>query len=411
MSQHVHALLHSSVVIALLAGLLLGFVGALVLGRRRLRQVRRSLVAIEDGLRAFRDGDFGMRLASPKGDPTGHVKRLYNDVADVLRAQRNKVYQQELLLDTILQRTPVAVILANAADRIVYSNTAARELFARGERVDGHRFTDVLDRVVDPLRDAVNAGGDAIVKVPGEQEETFHLSSRTFYLNTQQHRLVLLERLTPELRRQEVAVWKKAIRIINHELNNTIAPVSSLFHSARRAQELPEHRHKLGEIYETIEERLAYLRMFLESYAQFARLPEPRKAPTRWDAMLAEVHALYDFRLEGRVDDEVHVDRAQLQQVLINLVKNAHESGSDPDAIAIAVRRVPDGSVLQVMDRGRGMSEEVMRQALLPFYSTKPDGSGLGLALCNEIIEAHGGRLRLEERPGGGTVVTCWLPG
>jgi two-component system, NtrC family, nitrogen regulation sensor histidine kinase NtrY len=381
-----------------------------LLARRRLGRVLRSMTSLEDGLRAFRDGDFGMRLAAPKGDEAGEVKRIYNDVADALRQQRNEIYQKELLLDTILQRTPVAVILVNAADRVVYSNAAARELFARGERLDGHRFEDVLDAVVDSLRDAVLAGGDGIVNVPGEQEETFHLSSRTFYLNTQQHRLVLLERLTPELRRQEVAVWKKAIRIINHELNNTIAPVSSLFHSARRAQELPEHRHKLAEIYETIEERLAYLRMFLESYAQFARLPEPRKVPTRWDVMLAEVHALYDFRIEGRVDEEVRVDRAQLQQVLINLVKNAHESGSDPDAIVISVQHVADGSLLRVSDRGRGMSEEVMRQALLPFYSTKPDGSGLGLALCNEILEAHGGRLRLEAREGGGTVVTCWLP-
>ncbi|MEA2489768.1 MAG: hypothetical protein QOH21_1560 [Acidobacteriota bacterium] len=393
------------------AGVALGALLAWAIARRPLRRIRRSLIAQEDGLLAFRDGDFGMRLASSPRDPAAAVKRLYNEVADVLRKQRNEIYQKELLLDTILQRTPVAVILTNSTDRIVYSNAAARELFARGERLDGHRFADVLDAVVDSLRDAVLAGGDGIVTVPGEQEETFHLSSRTFHLNTQQHRLVLLERLTPELRRQEVAVWKKAIRIINHELNNTIAPVSSLFHSARRAQELPEHRHKLAEIYETIEERLAHLRMFLESYAQFARLPDPRKAPTRWEAMLADVHALYDFRMEGRVDDEVRVDRAQLQQVLINLVKNAHESGSDPDAIVISVQRVADGSVFQVSDRGRGMSEEVMRQALLPFYSTKPEGTGLGLALCNEIVEAHGGRLRLEARTGGGTVVTCWLPG
>ncbi|HEY0142661.1 MAG TPA: ATP-binding protein [Thermoanaerobaculia bacterium] len=393
--------------LALLIGITIGF----ILGRRRERRIRRSLISLEDGLRAFRDADFGMRLASPERDPAGTVKRLYNDVANTLRTQRNDIYQKELLLDTILQRTPVAVVLVNAADRIVFSNAAARELFARGARVDGHEFREILDRVVVPLRDAVLAGGDGIVTVPtAEHEETFHLSSRAVYLNTQQHRLVLVERLTPELRRQEVAVWKKAIRMINHELNNTIAPISSLFHSARRAQERPEHRHKLAEIYETIEERLGYLRAFLESYAQFARLPEPRKEPTVWADLLADVHALYDFRMDGRIDDEVRLDRAQMQQVLINLVKNAHESGSDPDAIVVKVQRVPDGSILRVSDRGRGMSEEVMRQALLPFYTTKPEGTGLGLALCNEIVEAHGGRLRLEAAPEGGTTVTLWLP-
>ncbi|HEX6161037.1 MAG TPA: ATP-binding protein [Thermoanaerobaculia bacterium] len=368
------------------------------------------MISLEDGLRAFRDADFGMRLAAPERDPAGGVKRIYNDVANILRTQRNDIYQKELLLDTILQRTPVAVVLVNAADRIVFSNTAARELFARGGRIDGHRFADILETLVEPLRDAVLAGGDGIVTIPGDHEETFHLSIRSVHLNTQLHRLVLVERLTPELRRQEVAVWKKAIRIINHELNNTIAPISSLFHSARRAQERPEHRHKLAEIYDTIEERLGYLRAFLEAYAQFARLPEPRKQPVSWAELLADVHALYDFRIEGRADDEVRVDPAQMQQVLINLVKNAHESGSDHDAIVVRVQRVPDGSVVRVCDRGRGMSEEVMRQALLPFYTTKPGGSGLGLALCNEIVEAHGGRLRLESPAGEGTTVTLWLP-
>jgi signal transduction histidine kinase len=106
----------------------------------------------------------------------------------------------------------------------------------------------------------------------------------------------------------------------------------------------------------------------------------------------------------------VLADRAQMQQVLINLVKNAHESGSAPSEIVVAVHRNHDGIVVRVSDRGTGMSEEVLRHALVPFYTTKPAGSGLGLALCNEIIEAHGGRLRLQATAGGGAVVTCWLP-
>jgi two-component system, NtrC family, nitrogen regulation sensor histidine kinase NtrY len=370
--------------------------------------VTRTFDGLDDGLRAFRDGDFSMRLAGGEDDDGGRVKGLYNDVADVLRAQRTDIYQKELLLDTILQRTPVAVLLTNAADRIVYSNAAARELFAAGGRLDAHRFAEVVLRLAAPMREAVTAGGDAIVNV---QDETFHLSQRTFRLNTQEHRLILVERLTAELRRQEVAVWKKAIRVINHELNNTIAPISSLFHSAKMAQANPTHRNRLEEIYETIEERLAFLRTFLESYAQFARLPAPRKERTRWADVLADARALYAFRVEGDPRIEALIDRAQLQQVLINLVKNAHESGSDPAQIVVAIQRAPDGTVLRVSDAGRGMPEDVLRQALVPFYTTRPGGSGLGLPLCNEIIEAHGGRMRLQSREGGGTVVTCWVPG
>jgi two-component system nitrogen regulation sensor histidine kinase NtrY len=386
---------------------------------RMARYVTHALDGLEDGLRAFRDADFSMRLAAPERDEVTSVKRLYNDVADVLRAQRIDVYQKELLLDTILQRTPMAVTLVDAGGRVVYSNSAARELLASGRRLDGIRFAAIVESITSPMREALLSDGDAIVTVrTAEQDETFHLSQRTFRLNTLEHRLILIERLTSELRRQEVAVWKKAIRVINHELNNTIAPISSLFHSAKLAQAMPERRELLGEIYETIEERLAFLRTFLESYAQFARLPPPRRERTSWSDILADVRALYEFRvegelagLEGELAPEVIADRVQLQQVLINLVKNAHESGSAPDDITVTVQRTLDGTVLRVTDRGSGMSEEVLRQALVPFYTTKPAGSGLGLALCNEIIEAHGGRMRLQAVPGEGAVVTCWLPG
>jgi nitrogen fixation/metabolism regulation signal transduction histidine kinase len=372
--------------------------------------VTRALHGLDDGLRALRDGEFSMRLAAPKRDEVTQVKRLYNDVADQLRAQRTDVYQKELLLDTILQRTPMAVVLVGAGGRVVYSNAAARDLLANGRRLDGERFEHVLEQLAVPMRDALMASNDTIVTVrTAEQDETFHLSQRTFRLNTIEHRLILIERLTSELRRQEVAVWKKAIRVINHELNNTIAPISSLFHSAKLAQ-ASDRRDRLAEIYETIEERLAFLRTFLESYAQFARLPSPKRERTTWSEVFADVQALYEFRIEGDPSIAVFADRAQLQQVLINLVKNAHESGSTAADIVVSVQRTVDGTFLRVSDRGAGMSDDVLRQALVPFYTTKPAGSGLGLALCNEIIEAHGGRMRLQSLAGGGAMVTCWLP-
>ncbi len=193
-------------------------------------------------------------------------------------------------------------------------------------------------------------------------------------------------------------------------MNNSLAPVSSLVHSARHIQEHPEHAHRLDEIYATIEERLEHLRAFLEGYAQFARLPTPRKEAVRWTDLLGEVRDLFPFRIEGRAESEVFVDRAQMQQVMINLLKNAVESGSADAEIVIGIEPSAHGTTLHVLDRGRGMDEATMRQALLPFYSTKPSGTGLGLAICNEIVDAHGGRLTLHARDGGGTAVTCWIP-
>jgi nitrogen fixation/metabolism regulation signal transduction histidine kinase len=191
-------------------------------------------------------------------------------------------------------------------------------------------------------------------------------------------------------------------------LNNSLAPISSLFHSARHVQSRPEHHHRLDEIYETIEERLTYLRSFLDSYADFARLPAPRKVHVEWSALLDDVRTLYPFDVEGEVPPDGFFDRAQMQQLLINLLKNAQESGSE--SIAVSVTANGEGTLMRVLDRGRGMDDAVMRQALLPFYSTKPGGTGLGLAVCNEIIDAHGGRMTLQRREGGGTVVNCWMP-
>ena len=129
-----------------------------------------------------------------------------------------------------------------------------------------------------------------------------------------------------------------------------------------------------------------------------------------WSDLLAEVRDLYPFRVDGRPESGAMVDRTQMQQVIINLLKNAVESGSAGDQIVVGIEPSADGTTLRVLDRGRGMDDATMRQALLPFYSTKPSGTGLGLAICNEIIDAHGGRITLHARDGGGTAVTCWIP-
>jgi nitrogen fixation/metabolism regulation signal transduction histidine kinase len=392
--------------LALAAAAALAIPIVIAVERRIMRTPMKSLAALGDGVRSFRDADYSMRIAAISNDEIGELVAVYNEVADAMRTQRNDIYQKELLLDTILQGSPIAIVLVNSADRVVFANAAARELFGRATRIEGRHFHEILPALPAALREAVEGGIESIFTA--EPDETYRFMQRQFHLNTQEHRLVMIERLTPELRRQEVSIWKKAIRTINHELNNSLAPISSLFHSARHVQSRPEHHHRLDEIYSTIEERLLSLREFLDSYADFARLPAPRKTWERWDALLDDVRGLYPFGTEGTIPDEGFFDRGQLQQVLINLLKNAQESGTEE--VVVSIVRNGDGTLLRVLDGGRGMDEAVMRQALLPFYSTKPGGTGLGLAVCNEIIDAHGGRVTLQRREGGGTVVNCWIP-
>jgi len=399
--------------LVLAAGVAAGGLLALVALAGAIGRMRQVLSALEDGVRSFREADFSLRLAVDRRDELGALVDLYNDLGDALRAERRDMVQRELLLDTLLHGVPVATVLVGSRDRVVFSNRAARQLLGGGRRLEGHRFAEILARSPPELGPALAGETDGLftVRLDGA-DETFKAGRRGFQLGGHEHTLYLLERLTPELRRREVEAWKNAVRVVNHELNNSLAPIRSLAHSARHVLKHPEHAHRLEEIFDTVEERVNHLAAFLESYAAFARLPVPRKQPVLWSDLLDRVRPLCPFTVQPPLPDgPAMIDPSLMEQVLINLVKNARESGSPPEAVTVSVGLVADGgSVLRVLDRGRGMGEEELRRALVPFYTSKSEGTGLGLPLSSEIVEAHGGRLQLENRDGGGLVVTCWLP-
>ena len=303
------------------------------------------------------------------------------------------------------------MVLTGPRDAVVYSNNAARQLLLAGRKLEGHRFLRLLEDMPAPFKSAVEAPGDGLFTVDGLQEpETFHLARKRFVLNGQPHRLFLFKQLTRELGRAEVETWKKVIRVIGHELNNSLAPISSLAHSGRQLAQR-DRSDKLAELFATVEERSRHLKLFIDGYARFAKLPKPRPAEVEWESFVTDIGNLVAFRLDGELPHSAGwFDPAQVQQVLINLLKNAHESGSEPGEVALDIAESGGGFSVAVLDRGQGMSESVLDNALLPFYSTKRSGSGLGLPLCREVVEAHGGRLRLVNRKDGGLAAMLWLP-
>jgi nitrogen fixation/metabolism regulation signal transduction histidine kinase len=381
------------------------------LARRLTRPWVRVVRAVCDGIVSLRDHDFSVSVRSTRDVELNALTSAYNSLGELLRRERLDLYQRELLLDTVIQSTPLSMVLTDDGGRVVYSNAAARQLLRAGRKLEAMDFAAVLADSPPPLREALGGGGDTLFTMDvGGEAQVYHLSQRGFLLNARRHRLILLKQLTRELAAQEVAVWKKVIRVIAHELNNSLAPISSLAHSGQLLAQAPDST-QLARVFETIAGRAAHLGTFIDGYARFAKLPRPRLAEVPWAQFLARLEGTLPFRIQGPVPEGVaSFDASQLEQAMINLLKNAAESGSAPQEITVAVQRAAAGFLIEVGDRGSGLTDSTLRDALLPFYSTKPAGTGLGLTLCREIIEAHGGRLSLANREGGGALVTVWLP-
>jgi len=272
--------------------------------RSQLKPIMSLYRALAGTVTSYRDGDFSFSLHWPQNDELRELVAAHNALGEVLREQRLNLVQRELLLDTMVQNTPVAMLLVADAGAIVYANVAARHMLHDGRKLEGHRLDELLQRSKPPLRDAVARGGDSLFTTgEGDDEEVFHLARRRFNLNGRRHELLLLRQLTLELRRQEVQTWKKVIRVISHELNNSLAPLASLAHSGaelvRRGQ-----TERLPQILATIEERTRHLEGFILGYARFAKLPAPRKQPHPWSGFVAGLAEQVSFRLVGALPPE-----------------------------------------------------------------------------------------------------------
>jgi two-component system nitrogen regulation sensor histidine kinase NtrY len=396
---------------ALLIAAAVAIVPAVLAARRGVRPVRRVLRAMQTSVACYGDGDFSVSLVVDRNDELGELLRTNNELGAALRSQRVHLVQRELLLDTVTQNSPVALVLVDPHQRVVYANIAARHLLNEGRSLLGGDFAKILEVAPMALREAIATGGDCLFSTRiGDTEETFSLSQRAFMLQGQRHRLFLLKTLTRELSRQEVATWKKLIRVVSHELNNSLGPIASMADTGREVLRRGD-TSALVDVFAAIRERAAHLHQFVAGYSAIARLPAPRADRVSWTELVEDLARQQAFSVEEALPQQPGwFDRLQLEQALINVLKNAHEAGGDPAQVSILVQQTLQEQRIEVRDRGPGMTVLVLAQALLPFYSTKRDGTGLGLALCREIAEAHGGSLRLSNREGGGLSVAVVLP-
>ena len=334
------------------------------------RKTIRPYDTLIGGMELVRDLDLTTRLASSGQHETDIIVRTFNDLLNRLRSEHLRLEEQYTFLNLLIEASPMGVIQCDLNGNVTSMNPSAHEM---------------LSPSIEEALHALPLGETTTVRNPGEPQ-LFRISHLSFPDRGFQHPFFLIESLTSEVRRAEKAAYERVIRMIAHEVNNSVAGIVSLMENGKL---------RLEDV-DGASERLTALSEFVTRFADVVKIPQPQ---LQLCDLSEEVDACRPFlenlcltahiRLEFRLTDEaapVHLDTILFQQVLINIVKNAVESMGEKEGLII-ITSTP--SQLIITDNGRGISPEVAPHLFTPFFSTKPQGQGLGLLLIRDILTAH----------------------
>lgn len=375
------------------------------------------LELISTGAELLAERDFSSQFR-PVGQPEmDALIGIYNKMSARLREERLKAQEQHYFLERILAASPTGILTLDFDGKVSSVNPSAGLLLGVAE-------ADALGRGLAALPGPASLAAELAALPLGESRvlsagrRRLKVSRAEFFDRGFPRSFLSIEELTEELRASEKAAYGKLIRMTSHEVNNSVGPVSSLLDSFRGYGEQlgEEDRQDFAGALAVAIARLERLSAFVGGFADMVRLPPPERRPCDLARLVGEILLLLRPQLEARriavgwekgAVPEVALDRNQLEQVLVNLLKNAMEAIGEDGEIALRLAEERGRPRLEVADSGPGLSEAVLPQLFTPFFSTKRDGRGLGLTLVREILTQHGYDFGLENRPGGGAV--AWI--
>jgi len=358
-------------------------------------RVLRPLQTAANLLAALREEDFSVRGRGARaGDPLGELMVEINSLSDTLREQHLGSLEAGALLRRVMDEIQAAVLAFDSKGRAVLANRAAEKLL--GVPLSRLLESGGLDAERLKLKDALEGESPRVMELnlPGASGR-FEVRRSTFRMGGLPHQLLVLADLRRALREEERLAWQRLVRVLGHEINNSLAPIHSIAASLRGATS-----EDVESGLNVIERRAESLMRFMSAYAKLARLPPPQLAAVDVPAWVQRVAAL-ESRLAVRVRQgpglSVHADADQLDQLLINLVRNAADAALETGGgVEVGWQVAQDQLEVIVTDEGHGLANAA--NLFVPFFTTKPQGTGIGLALSRQIAEAHQGSLSLENR-------------
>ena len=372
----------------------------------------RPFELIAAGTAAIQAKDFSMKFVPVGQREMDQLIGIYNQMIDALRRERVSQHEKSVLLERLIQASPAGILILDFEGRIESANAAAARFIGQPAAGLPGQLPAALPGAWGPALAALTEGQPQALRLSGLA--TYRATAAHFLDRGFTRRFVVLEELTQELIRQEKQAYEQLIRMMAHEINNSIGAINSILHSFQHyAPQLAlADRPDFTEALDVSIARNTQLANFIGSFARLVRLPPPTRQPTDVGALLRATARLLqpqsaERRIQWHLDLPaapliIRLDAQQLEQALLNVAKNALEAIGQAGNIWVRVTAEPPA--LTIENDGPGLTPEVSQRLFTPFFSTKRDGQGIGLTLVRDVLLAHGFQFRLETSEAGRTV-------